>query len=124
MTDGSSAKEAVIKVTRPFQLFALTSIGWRVFIDGDWVGGVSRGKTTSFPVSPGHHTVKIWSHRGAQCSNELELDAVAGVPRLLECRKQPPPLGLDKLPQQLAAIRESVTVGVSTTILLSELSEG
>jgi hypothetical protein len=78
---------------------------WRVFIDGIAVGFAPRGKTMPFPVSPGAHTVKIWSYRGASCSNEVTLDLAPGTVRSLKCGSNPPPLGITQLPAQIGIIR-------------------
>src|SRR5271170_5343183 len=99
--------QAVIEVTRRRPVFAgIASIGWRVFIDGVWVGEAPMGKTVRFSVDPGRHTVKIWSHRGASCSNELELDVVVDTVRSLSCGPNPQPFGLNQLPAQINVIRK------------------
>ena len=70
------------------------AIGWRVFIDGVWVGDIPQGKSVRFDVQPGHHTLKIWSHRGAYCSDEVELDAAPSSVHFYECQARPLALGI------------------------------
>jgi hypothetical protein len=98
--------QAVIEVTRKRPIFTgIANVGWRVFIDEVWVGEAPMGKTVRLSVPPGRHTVKIWSHRGASCSNDLELDIVAGTVRSLRCGSNPVSSGLSQLPAQINIIR-------------------
>jgi hypothetical protein len=106
MSTPTAPSHAVIEVTRKRPSFkGLGNVGWRVFIDGVWVGEAPMGKTVRFSVAPGRHTVTIWSHRGASCSNDLALDIIAGTVRSLRCGSNPLPLGLSQLPAQINAIR-------------------
>ena len=103
---GANEDQGAIEVTRKRPIFAgVLSFGWRVFIDGVWVGQAPMGKTVRFPVAPGHHTVKIWSNRGASCSNELDLDEAHYSIRSLQCGANVPPVGLSQLPAQIDTIR-------------------
>ena len=122
MSSGSLGSGASIQVThRGGVVRAIQSLGWRVFIDGVWVGGAPRGKTVTFAVSPGHHVVKIWSHRGGTCSNELALEVNLGSTRSLTCRVRRNVYGFSNLPTQMAIIRDGVKTGVSEMIVLSEV---
>jgi hypothetical protein len=104
--------QAVIEVTRKRPIFTgVANVGWRVFIDDVWVGEAPMGKAVRFSVAPGRHTVKIWTHRGASCSNELGLDIVGGTVRSLRCGLNPQPHGLSQLPAQINAIRKQLKDG-------------
>jgi hypothetical protein len=96
----------MIEVTRNRPIFmGVLSSRWRVFIDGAWVGQAPRGKPVRFPVTPGPHAVKVWTYKGASCSNELSLDVAPGAVRSLTCGLNPPPIGLSQLPSQVNTMR-------------------
>lgn len=103
---GATGDQGVIEVTRKRPVFWGALNGrWRVFIDGVWVGQAPRGKTVRFLVASGPHTVKIWTYRGASCSNELSLDVTPATVRSLICASSPPPLGVSQLPAQIDTLR-------------------
>lgn len=110
----TSETPCVIEVTRERPVFSgLLSGGWRVFIDGVWVGQAPRGKPVRFPVAPGTHTVRVWTRRGGSCSNDVILDMTPGTLRTLRCGSSTPPLGISQLPAQVDAIRTMAKEGAA-----------
>ena len=112
LPDAANGGQGVIEVTRKRPIFmGAGSVGWKVFIDGVWVGQAPMGKTVRFQVTPGSHSVKVWSKRGASCSNELDLDIVRGSIRSLKCGVNSLPLGLSKVPEQINFMRNVIKDG-------------
>jgi hypothetical protein len=101
------------------------AIGWRVFIEGVWVGPIAQGRSVRFDVATGRHTLKIWSHKGAYCSDELDLTIAPGSVRSFECRARPLRLGLSRLMDQVNVIISAMKDGGVTRgqILLDEVSQ-
>jgi hypothetical protein len=114
---------AVVEVRRPRRVSELMAIGWRVFIDGVWVGAVTQGRSVRFAVPPGVHGLRIWSHRGAYCSDEVAFHAAPGSICAFECRSRPMTLGLSRMRDQVKVITSTMTDGGVTNgqILLSEI---
>jgi hypothetical protein len=109
-----ASTDSVIEVRRRRRLSDVMAIGWRVFIDGTWVGAIPQGKTVRFNVAAGRHALKIWSHKGAYCSDEIELDAAPGSINAFECRAQMPSLGLSRVQDQVSVITSTLKdVGVT-----------
>jgi hypothetical protein len=117
----NSPNNGTISVVRRAVLSYLPAPAWKVFVDGTWVGDVTPRKKADFEVNPGKHSVKIWSTRGARCSNELKLDVAVGSKRTLECRATMTPLGVSRLPDQVGVIRDSVKDGVTRSLSLWEV---
>ena len=57
---------------------------WQVEIDGDVVGSIARQKSVEFPVDPGHHTLRLSSHRHS--SPQRSFEAAAGQVVRFRCR--------------------------------------
>jgi hypothetical protein len=124
-TQSEPAAEAAIEVGRPRRFAEVMAIGWRVFIDGVWVGPIAQGRTVRFDVAAGRHSLKIWSHKGAYCSDELELTVVPGSVRSFECRARALPLGLSRWKDQVSVITNTMKDGGVTKgqILLVEVPQ-
>lgn len=115
--------DAVIEVRRRRRVSEVMAIGWRVFIDGLWAGEIPQGKSVRFAVAPGRHSLVIWSHRGAYCSDEVALDAAPGSVYTYECRSRQMPVGISRAHEQAEVVTSTMREGGVTkgAILLTEV---
>jgi hypothetical protein len=116
---------AVIEIRRRRRIAEIMAIGWRVFIDEVWVGDIKQGRAVRFNVAAGPHTLKIWSHKGAYCSDEMAVDVVPGSVRAFECRSRPMALGVSRIHDQVDVITNTMKDGGVTQgqILLEEIPQ-
>ena len=106
--DGANETQGVVEVTRRRPIWlGIAGGGWKVFIDGVWVGGAPRGKTIRFPVTPGAHSVKVWSRNGCSYSIEVTLDFSPCSVRSLKCDVNAAMYrtGISQLPQQINTLK-------------------
>lgn len=57
--DTQKAENAQIQVVRESRALRDTPFGYVVWIDNTAAGRISSGETREYPVSPGHHTVRV-----------------------------------------------------------------
>lgn len=57
--DTQTAESAEIEVVRESRALRDTPFGYVVWIDNTAAGRISNGETRQYPVSPGHHTVRV-----------------------------------------------------------------
>jgi ABC-type transport system involved in multi-copper enzyme maturation permease subunit len=59
---------------------------WEIEIDGNVAGSIANKETVELPVEPGHHTLRLGSHR--HCSPERSFEAIDGQVVGFWCRGQ------------------------------------
>ena len=128
--DAVSSDLGVIEVTHKRRFyFGMLGGQWKVFVDGTCAGVASLRKPASISVSPGMHTVKVWTRKGDGSSNLVELAVAPGSVRTLTCRVASIPFpigfGLAGLRRQRALIGDAKQIlrngGVNTKYI--ELQE-
>jgi hypothetical protein len=83
---------ATLRVNRVATLWRDRLRKYKVLLDGEEVGEIANGETAEFPVSPGHHRVRMaiaWTG-----SPEVEADFGDGRVVVVECRAKPAVTGV------------------------------